>query len=353
MWGEIPLFEATRSIYYSSRYSNSICKKPILSNRSKQQLNDIRRMRVDLADSNRRIGDRIFLNTEKERRRRLFQDIYLQSILKSTKPTRLPTCDFVGRKSNMISCSSDGAVFERSFDLQDNSYDNSSFSNESSDTSSYDLLGQSRQKSDDSSSSQTSDDSSFELFDDESVFELIGNFPNTDVIALIDMLNNIFGHDKIYQHPTRKFSSTSSPHITCQDRALQNSMGLMYGAEAPPSTSHTRNNGEAHGKSVFSANANFSANMNAQKLSSNIVENSKCSRQSSEPVSVGKVRKRGGFSRESSFERKASNSSQKESINLDDISPCTNSKRIDRRDVVGKILDTVMNDVESSRERLN
>lgn len=200
MWGNVSFFEtATRPIYhYHSRYTNHNKDTGF-----KQQLNDLRRMRLSLAESNSKIGNQIFLNAQTERR--------LQELKLNALDVQRPICDFRSCSSDSVYNSQNGSfLYSESSDISScellgksfssQPYDGSSFSETSNITSS-------TQTCDKTWTSQSSDDST-ESLDDENSFELISISSYADELALTDMLNSIFGYDKIYQYSTKKSSST-------------------------------------------------------------------------------------------------------------------------------------------------
>lgn len=295
MWGKIPLFEASLPFHYPS--SCTYHKGSIFSNRSKgdtkfkEQLNDIRQMGMNLADSNRRIGQKIFLNAQKmERRQRLRDD--LQPTKRLYEPNRRLNYYILSHISDVSSSSSYSFLRARSFDLLQDSYDDISFSSESSYHWSSDLL------TSDTLSSQISEISLSDFLDDESSFDIFG--PSYDVLVLNDMLNTIFGNDTIYQIRTRK--SVSGP-MTVEGKSFESA--VPYGSQ-------------------FNVEVNSSVSNKIENSSSKILEDPKYSRTPSEPVRTDEARKK---------DRRA-------------------SKQTKGRNVVEKILDSVITDVENSREQL-
>lgn len=340
MWSKIPSYEASRPIYSTSSSFRNF-ESSTYSTRSeddteyKQHLNDIRRMGIQLVHSNRKISDEISKSTRSARRERYFQN--LKPILKHNKPACRPSYDFLGQTSGYSSCSSnrDGqTIYGGSFDVPGNLYDETS---ESPYTGSSDFLGRSfiSQSPEDTLCSQSSHDTWFSAFsngypsvtsndslpdDDDVSFEILGNAPYSDVFALTDMLNNIFGYNKIYQYPTRKSPPTSPQQKTNESREFKDSelCGTQLNANAPPSS-----------------------DKEARYSTSNLTRESKCSRAPSEPVSIHEATERRDSERKSSFEQQPSIPSRRE------------SKRIDKLEVVGVILAAVLTDVENSMERLN
>lgn len=362
MWSKIPSYETTRPIYStSSSFRN--CGSSIYSTRSdndaeyKQNLKDIRRMGIKLVHSNRKISDKISKNTRTARRQRYFENV--KPILKPNKSAYRPSYDFLGQSSVFSSCSSnrDGQrIYGGSFDIPRNLYDESS---ESPYTSSSGFLGQSfiSQSPEESYLSQSSHDTWFstltngypslnssdslpECLDDDISFEILGSARNDDVYALTDMLNNIFGYNKIYQKPKRKSSSTSPPHKTNENREFKNSE--LYDTQ-------------------FNANARSSTDKDARFSASNLIRESKCSREPSELVSMHAATERRDSDRKSSFEKRPSIPSRRDSKRVDldklgkqpSIPSRRESKRIDQLEVVGVILAGVITDVENSMERLD
>lgn len=317
MWGKVPLFEATLPFYYPSTYANH--KSSIFSNRSKndtdfkQQLNDIRQMGMNLTDSNRRIGHQIFLNAQMEGRQRFYDD--LQPMKRSYEPIRQPN-NYILSNISSVSSNSSYSVRPRSFDLPQDSYYDTSSSSGSSYNWSFDVFGQSfTNYTSDTASSQKSEVSLSNSLDDESSFDFFGSSPSNDVLVLTDMLNNIFGDDDtIYPTRSKKSASISTP-TTSEGRSFEST--VLYGVQ-------------------FNVNAPSLANKDYENSFSKTAEDPKCSRKPSEPVKVDKARKQ----------------HRRESIDSADNLACTHSKRTNGCNVVEKIIDSVITDVENSREQL-
>lgn len=318
MWGKIPSFEASRPIYYPSTSSNY--KGSTFSIRSKndtdfkQQLNDIRRMGINLAGLNRRIGNKIFFSSQTERRTRFYDD--LESMERLYEPTRLPNCS-VHSHSHSVSSSSSYSARTSLFELAQYSYGDSSFISEPSYNWSSDFLRQSfTSYTSDPSSSQISEENLSDFLDDESSFDLSGSSQINDTLALTDMINNIFGYDSIFQSPTRHSESTSAP-MTSESRAFENTIlnGVPFNVKAPSSTTTDFRNS-----------------------SLKIAEDTEYLRKPLEPVKIDK----------------ATIQNRRESIDSGDILGCTysESKQSNGRNVVETILDAVITDVENSREQL-
>lgn len=115
MWSKIPSFEAKRP---PSRinYDQSSIHRGKHDAEFRQQLKNIRLMGVKLADANRKIGNKIFKNAQSERRQRKLP----KPFEKYDEPTRQPTYDFSSRKSADSSCyslSCRSPLFGKSFDF--------------------------------------------------------------------------------------------------------------------------------------------------------------------------------------------------------------------------------------------
>lgn len=197
MWGNIPLFDSMRFIYFLPGLSN--CDNSIFSRRRHdhddiefiRNLKDIRKMGIDLVDSNHKIGEKI-------------------SNANLCSPSRLWNIELCGQKSNDNKKSSCcvGDPFWDDF------YNGCISSDESSDTSSCNSSRHTfSETSDDSCCSQTLYNS-FDIFDENNSFDSIVYSPNADGGPLAAMVNNIFGYDKIYQYPTRGCSAKSQKNVT-------------------------------------------------------------------------------------------------------------------------------------------
>lgn len=248
MWSEILL---KRPNYLPPSYINdeqsSIFNSSKNGSEFQRQLNKIRLMGVKLADSNRKIGDQIFKNAQSERRQRITN--ISKPFEKYYEPTRQPNYDFSILKSANSSCYSRcfrGPLYERSFDFLDDSYNDDSISGASLSQLSDNTLFS--QMFGDAETSHTLNDSWTDFFDDESTFESIGNKPKADALALTDMLNSLFGSDRIHRYPGRKLPSVlvnteKTPSKFYSDRKSFSKRPMptpISNREKPPNSQHKK-----------------------------------------------------------------------------------------------------------------